>query len=112
MGQRQVPPEPEDSGGGGQQKWGRSLEVGGALQAGFSAAGSAPGPVGRQCWVCGGDRQQGAGGGDGLRVAAASLPVVLAEWPHLASPFPTPPGTQARLLQWDLLPASLAVARL
>ena len=45
MGQRQVFPEPEDSGGGGQQKWGRSLEVGGALQAGFSAAGSAPGPV-------------------------------------------------------------------
>ena len=45
-------------------------------------------------------------------MAAASLPVVLAEWPHLASPFPTLPVTQAPLLQWDLLPASLAVGRL
>lgn len=45
-------------------------------------------------------------------MAATSLPVVLAEWPHLAGTFPTPPGTQAPLLKWDLLPASLAVARL
>lgn len=72
MSQRQARPEPEDSGGGGQQKWGRSLEVGGSLQAGFSAAGSAPGPLGGSA---------GSGLGTDSREQGE---VMLCEWPPLA----------------------------
>lgn len=75
MGQRQVPPEPEDSGAagsGGQLKWGRSLEVGDALQAGFSAAGSAPGAV-------------GGSAGSGLRTDSREQgEVMFCEWLPLA----------------------------